>query len=262
MNKIQHVCQFLEEFVPLELAESWDNVGLLLGDREQSVKRMMTCLTVTPETVDEAIERGVNLLVTHHPILFRPLQKLTADSVAGGLVWRLAQSGISVYSPHTAFDSSRKGINVALGDFLKLKDLKPMKPLVGLPDVGAGRYGDTTDVANLNEIISVLKESLNIEGVKVTQVGNCEVRRVGIACGSGGSFLSAAAFRGCDCFVTGEADFHTVLEARALRIILVLVGHYASERFAMELLAETLSRGFGDCEVWASEKETNPLFTR
>lgn len=262
MTTIQQVCQFLDAFAPPALAEDWDNVGLLIGDRALPVKKIMTCLTVTPETVQEAIRRQVDLLVSHHPLPFRPLQKITSDSVASRLVWELAGSQISVYSPHTAFDSTHEGINDQLAELIGLQRPRPLKPTANDPEQGAGRWGSLELALPVSGLTGRLKQGLGIERVQVSESDDRPVSRIGVACGSGGSFLSAASFRGCDGFITGEANFHTVLEARALGIVLMLVGHFASERFAVERLATSLGRSFSDCEVWASRDEAEPLFWR
>src|SRR4029078_3948591 len=101
----------------------WDNIGLLLGDRSVPCQRVMTCLTVTAESVSEAIERQASLIVTHHPIFFRPIQRLTTDTQEGRLLWKLARAGVAVYSPHTAFDNSAMGINARLAERLGLREI-------------------------------------------------------------------------------------------------------------------------------------------
>ncbi len=257
--KIQHVCAYLEEFAPLRLAEDWDNVGLLLGDRERSVSRIMTCLTVTPESVAEAIDSQVDLIVTHHPLPFRAVQKITTDAASTRLILQLAQAGISIYSPHTAFDSTIEGINDQLAQSLNLNRIGPLKQSLDLPGAGPGRYGETGPFADLQSICDRMKSVLQVEKVQASEQENRAIKRLALACGSGGSFLATAAFRGCDALLTGEATFHSILEARALGIALILVGHFASERFAMERLAERMAGEFSDCDVWASRHERSPL---
>ncbi len=128
MTNVGEISGWMEQFAPLALAESWDNVGLLMGDRTAPVERLMTCLTVTPESAGEAIDERVDMIVTHHPILFRPVQKITADRPDGAMLWRLARAGIAVYSPHTAFDNAELGINAGLADRLGLLDLAGLRP--------------------------------------------------------------------------------------------------------------------------------------
>src|SRR5947209_8063121 len=111
MPTVAAVLDFLEQLAPLDLAADWDNVGLLLGDRAASVERVMTCLTVTPEAAAEAIAERVQLVVTHHPILFRPVKRLTTDAADGRMLLDLVRAGVAVYSPHTAFDNATAGIN-------------------------------------------------------------------------------------------------------------------------------------------------------
>src|SRR5262245_15303149 len=105
MPTVADVSVFLERFAPLELAAEWDNVGLLLGDDRGQVERIMTCLSVTPESAAEAIAAGASLIVTHHPILFRPVKRLSSQTPEGRLIYGLARAGIAVYSPHTALDN-------------------------------------------------------------------------------------------------------------------------------------------------------------
>lgn len=128
MNTVDTICEFLKGLAPLALAESWDNVGLILGDRGEAVSRVMTCLTVTPKTAGEAIDRGANLIVTHHPVLFRPTQKLTTDDIQGGMLWRLIRASVAVYSPHTAYDGAAGGINEMIATRLKLANVAPLRP--------------------------------------------------------------------------------------------------------------------------------------
>lgn len=250
----------MEKFAPTQLAEDWDNVGLLIGDRTQSIERVMTCLTVTPRTVAEAVQRRADLIVTHHPIPFRPMKRLTTDTITGGIVWQLARAGISVYSPHTGFDSAENGINQSLGIRLGLEGLEPLIPQEdGVQAVGAGRLGQLQESQTLAEFVSSIKLSLSIDSIRVVNSEDSSVKRVAIACGSGGSFLGKAKARGCDTLVTGEATFHTCLEAEARGMSLVLLGHFASERFAVETLAELLKVSFESTEIWSSATERDPL---
>src|SRR5262245_47567282 len=140
MLTVADIVRFLEGFAPLSLAESWDNVGLLVGRREQPVSRVMTCLTVTAESAREAVERGAQLIVTHHPFPFRPVARLTDDTNDGNLLLDLVSAGIAVYSPHTAFDSAIQGINQRLAEGLQLGTINPLIT-IGEGPLGSGRAG-------------------------------------------------------------------------------------------------------------------------
>src|SRR5262245_55033286 len=127
MPTVADIVDYLQQVAPLEAAAEWDNVGLLLGDAQTSVHRLMTCLTVTPESAAEAVESDVNLIVTHHPIFFRPIQRLTSMTTEGQFLLSLAKAGTAVYSPHTAFDNCLGGINDIIARRLGLVEVRALR---------------------------------------------------------------------------------------------------------------------------------------
>ena len=259
MLTIDAVCRFLDEFAPPRLAEEWDNVGLLIGDRGRAVTKIMACLTATPASAAEAVDEGAELIVAHHPLPFRPLKRVTTDTTPGRLVWELAVGRVAVYSPHTAFDSAAAGINQCLAEGIGLTDVQPLVPPENEPTLGSGRFGAVVPSQSLADVAGRLKQFLSIESVRCVGAAGKAIARAAVACGSGGEFLHAAHRKGCDLLVTGEATFHGCLEAEALGVALLLTGHYASERFAVERLAEVLADEFPDLIVWPSRREHDPL---
>ena len=260
MHTIADIADFLQEFAPPRLAEDWDNVGLLVGDRSRQVRRVMTCLTITPPSAAEAIHREADLIVTHHPLPFRALKRITTETTAGAMLLDLIGAHIAVYSPHTAFDSARQGINQRLGEGLGLAELAPLIPGGEGDELsGGGRWGRLAEPMPLGGLAERLKDLLAVERVQL--VGNPErlVRTVAVACGAADDFLEEAVRAGCDGLVTGETRFHTCLEAEARGVGLILPGHFASERFAVECLADVLAKKFPTLEVWASTMEQDPL---
>lgn len=258
--QIQTVCDFLEQLAPSRLAEEWDNVGLLVGDPERDVRRVMSCLTITPSVASEAVSRQADLIVTHHPLPFRATKRITTGDTPGRLLWELIGAGISIYSPHTAWDSAAAGINQQFAEGLGLQSVEPLKPWEGDPDgLGSGRMGRFTKSLSLDGFAEQVKHFLKLDGLHVVGTPDHTIRRVAIACGAAGTFLQAAHEAGCDALVTGETNFHTCLEAEALDVALILPGHFASERFALETLAWKLAEQFPKLEVWASRHEVDPL---
>src|SRR5262245_55505407 len=132
MTTVTDLCAFLDAFAPPALAADWDNVGLLVGDKAQKVERVMTCLTITPPVAAEAIRERADLIVTHHPLPFRPLKRLTADEPAGEILLDVIRAGVAIHSPHTAFDSAAAGINQQLAEGLGLTQIQPLEPAEGL----------------------------------------------------------------------------------------------------------------------------------
>src|SRR5262249_14729987 len=167
------VTGFLEQFAPPSLAAQWDNVGLLLGDRQARVKRVMTCLTVTPESAAEAVEAKAQLIVTHHPILFRPVKRLTTGNPEGRMLLSLARAGVAVFSPHTAFDNTRGGINDAIAAKIGLIDVAPLrrgegprscKVVVFVPDKDLARVSDAMFDAGAGHIGEYSQCSFRLAG--------------------------------------------------------------------------------------------------
>lgn len=257
MLTVKTVAALLEKMAPVELAEDWDNVGLLVGDPGREVRRVMTCLTITPASATEAVQREAELIVAHHPMPFQPVRRLTTDTTVGRLLLGLIGARIAVYSAHTAFDSAREGINRRLAAGLGLRGISPLVPQD--EGSGGGRWGWLDQPLSLQQVAQRVKKFLSIERLQVVGQPEQPVRTVAVACGAADEFLQAARQVGCDCMLTGETRFHTCLEAEAAGMALLLPGHFASERFAVESLAETLAAQFPELEVWASRQERDPI---
>jgi dinuclear metal center YbgI/SA1388 family protein len=260
METVASISAFLEELAPSGLAAEWDNVGLLVGETQSSVRRVMTCLTLTRAPLDEALSERADLIVAHHPLPFHPLKRITGETPDGALILRMIRAGISLYSIHTGFDSARDGINERLATGLSLTDVEP---LVSIPNasgnVGVGRYGITNDSPTLYEFAGRVKSFLDVSQVQVLGSEDRTIQRAAVACGSAGDLIEVASEKRCDCLVLGEARFHACLEAEARGMCLILAGHYATERFAVVSLAEVLARRFKTIEVWASRQECDPV---
>ena len=273
----------METICPLELAEDWDNVGLLLGSRTDEIDKVLTCLTVDGAVVDEAIAEGVDCVVSHHPFPFHSEKRWTTDTPEGTLLLRLVGAGIAVYSPHTAHDSAFFGINRQLAEGLGLIDVRSLYDgtlaptramLAGLDEsearrleaelesgvlLGTGRIGRFPRPRTLADFAEQVKETLQIERLQVVGADERVVTTVAIGCGAADEFIGEAARRGADAILMGEARFHACEEARARGIGVVLAGHYATERFAAYVMAERIARRFPELTVVASAKESDPI---
>jgi len=261
MLTIADIAELLSEFAPPRLAASWDNVGLLIGDARRPADRVMTCLTLTQTTAAEAVAQSADLVIAHHPLPFHALKRITADDPSGRVILQMIESKVAVYSPHSAFDSCRKGINQQLAAALQLTDITPLTPADDLQetDVGTGRVGCLEPPQPLSGVIDRLKTFLNVPHIRYVGDADSAVSRIAIACGSGGSMLRIAIAAGANGFLTGEASFHDCLLAEQENVSLLLVGHYASERFAVETLAEHLQQQLPDATIWPARTERNPI---
>jgi dinuclear metal center YbgI/SA1388 family protein len=259
MTTLQRILTTLDELAPLRTAESWDNVGLLVGDRSREVHRVMCCLTVTDATLDEAIESEAELIVTHHPIPFKPVPRITADSTTGKLLLRAIEHRIAIYSPHTAWDNSEVGINAQFAKRIGLHNIRPLVPFAAdmrAPlGTGTGRCGTLPKETSIESLQNTLVKSIPHCNFRHTHSIQRVVQKVGIVCGSGGSLLSLAIQAGCDAMLTGEATYHQCLEAEGNNVALLMVGHFASESFAMTELADQLSRAHPEVSSMASQSD-------
>ncbi len=220
----------------------------------------MPCLTITPAAAAAASRERADLIISHHPLPFRPLKRLTADQPAGRILLDLIRAGIAIHSPHTAFDSAAAGINQQLAEGLGLTQIQPLEPAEGLPaGLGSGRWGVLANPQTLGQLAARLKQFLKISGLHAVGDLQSTISRVAIACGSAGEFLDVAIARGCQVLVTGETRLHTCYDADARGVALLLAGHYASERFGVERLADVVAAQFPELTVWASREESDPL---
>ncbi len=255
--RLETILDFLEQMAPVRLAAEWDNVGLLIGDRSAEAERAMACLTVTPASVAEAIDGGAELIISHHPFPFHALKRVTSASPDGRMLLALIAARIAVYSPHTAFDSAQEGINQWLAEGLGLRGVVPLVPADA--GQGTGRWGWLAEETSLQALARRVAGLLRLQYLQVVGEAERRVRSVGIACGAAGDLLGTADQVGCDCFLVGETRFHTCLEAEARGMTLILPGHFASERFAVERLAERVGTRFPELTIWASRAERDPL---
>ena len=245
------------------LAESWDAVGLVCGDPDEPVERVLFAVDPTSAVVDEVIETGAQLLVTHHPLLLTPVHGVPADDPKGRLVHRLIRAGAALFVAHTNADRARgHGVNDALAAVLGLADAVPLQPADADPRAGLGRVGDLPAPLSLREFAAHAAAVLpsTVGGVRASGEPDRMVRRVAVCGGSGGSLADAAAAAGADVFLTSDLKHHPVSEAAEVPgPALVDVAHFATEWPWLPVAAEALRDDLaGRVEVAVSRLRTDP----
>jgi len=249
------------------LAESWDAVGLVCGDRTEPVRRVLFAVDPTDDVVDEVIETGADLLVTHHPLFLTPVHGVPADDPKGRLAHRLIRAGAALFVAHTNADKAFDfGVNDALAAVLGLEEAMPLQPADSDPRVGLGRIGRLANPATLREFAerAALVLPVTAGGVRVAGDPERTVRTVAVCGGSGGSLMAAAAAAGADVFLTSDLKHHGVSEwQQSLSVAVCDVAHFATEwpwlLVASELLERDLS---GRVEVSVSGRRTDPWTLR
>ncbi len=239
MIKISDIYDYLCGLYPLETACDFDNVGLLVGDKDAVISSVLVSLDCDITTVEKAKELGCNLIVTHHPVIFNPIRSATADSI----VFKLIESNIAVISMHTNLDIANGGVNDHLCDALGLSDVSVFTASDGFDIRSAA-----SPISNPDELAVYIRTKL---GCNVRYVaGKNEIKRLLICSGSGGDFLYDAATNGFDALITADVKHNIFIDAVNLGISLFDAGHYHTEDVIVEPLCDTISQRFSDIPVF------------
>ena len=254
MTTVQQVYEEMQRIAPLELAESWDNPGLLV-DCGGTVQKVLVTLDITPEVVEEAARKHCEVIVAHHPVIFSPLKKIGPQDVPCQLV----RAGISAICMHTNLDAAEGGVNEVLAGIFGMKNLETFAD-------GCGRVGEIelNSVKGLayqvqKELASRCNLPENGPAVQIKLVDNGRmVKRLAVISGAGGSRFEEAIAVGADCLLTGEANHHHAIDAKRLGLSLIAAGHYATEFPVTAAVAEKLRAALPELEVLVSEANKDP----
>ena len=238
--KIREIIDDIERYAPLELQEEWDNTGIQVGDLEQEVKGVLICTDVTEDIVDEAIERGYNLVISHHPLLFKPLRKIAGRDYIERIVATAIKHDITIYAAHTNMDSALGGVNHKMAEKLRLTDVTPLEG-------GMGVVGNLDKPESARRFLERLKTTFEVDTLRYSgDIDDVTVTRVAM-CGGAGSFLRKEAItEGAQVFITGDCRYHEFMGLEH-EVILADIGHWESEHFTKEIFLAII-------------KEKNPNF--
>ena len=236
----REIITLLQEQSPEEFACDWDNVGLLVGDFDQEIKKAYIALDATEETIAEAVAEGVDLLLTHHPMIFKGLKKVNTQDFTGRRVVRLIQNHISYYAMHTNFDV--RGMAALAAERMGLTDCAVLDVTCEGENgcEGIGRVGMLPEEMTLKACIEQVKQAYDVDMVKVFGDLNQKVRRVAICPGSGKSVISCALGAGAGVLVTGDIDHHEGIDAADQGLAIIDAGHYGVEKLFIPYMAQYL----------------------
>lgn len=255
MATVKEIYQMLDQFAPFRTQMDFDNAGLLVGDENAKVTKILVSLDITLPVIQEAIEMGADLIVAHHPVIFHPVKSIVKGELTGDKLIALIQNNISAICAHTNLDVAAGGVNDALAEALTLKDIEVFLP-DGLDEqgrpYGLGRIGVLEEPCALPEFAKRVKERLGANGVRYVDVGR-PVRRVAVGGGACGGSLYDAFAKGCDAFVTSDVKYDGFLDAKALGIGLIDAGHFPTENVVLPVLEKLLKNGFPDVEICLSQ---------
>lgn len=250
MTTVQDILTVLETLAPYSLAESWDNCGLLAGDRTASVSHVLCALDVTEAVAQEASRIGAQVIVAHHPAIFTSVSRVTADDATGRMLRHVITHNIAVICMHTNLDCAQGGVNDAFAAALKLENVEPM----GAGENGMlGRVGDYPGVPmSAAACAAFVKRRLHAGGVRFVD-GSREIRRIAVGGGACGKMMDAALAKGADAFVIGDCSYDLMQRAQSLGLTLIDAGHFPTENPVVPVLAHTLQHAFPEVEATVSE---------
>ena len=260
MVKLQDVMQAMERIAPRRLAEEWDNPGLLVGSPHDEVRKILVALDVREETVERAIEDGCDLIVAHHPLIFRGLKAVRTDDATGRKIARLIKADIAVFAAHTNLDSAAGGVNDVLAERLELHDVAPLVEGAADSEPGLGRIGSLRAEFSLEDFAALVKEKLGLSSMRIACAGERRISRVALCGGSGAEFVGRAAAKGADAYVTGDVKYHDAERAIGLGIHVLDAGHFATEQPIVARLAERLKKELGDGVEIVAETKSSDFF--
>lgn len=254
INKSELI-RIIEEIAPSELMESWDNTGMQISVENEEVKRILVCLDICEDTVNEAIDKECDFVVSHHPLIFSPMKSIKWDNSKGKLAIKLISQGISAYASHTSFDSVSGGNNDYIAKLLELDD-------VSIPEEDpVMRTGYLKEAKSLKQLCETVNMKI-MNGNGLSYSGNLDktVKKIGICTGAGADLMGVASAHGCDVLVTGDVKYHDFQRGDELGISIIDAGHFETEIFFVENMGNRLLEKLDNrAEVVKSEMQKNCL---
>ncbi len=257
--KIKEVLSALERFAPLPLQESWDNAGLQVGLTETEVSGALLCLDVNERIVDEAIRKGCNLIVSHHPLLFRGLKTISDLTDVQRTVMKVIENHLCVISMHTNMDNAKGGVNYRIAEKLGLSDVRffASKQVDGI-EAGSGVTGLLPEPMAADDFVLAVKKAFGVECAMCNELLRRPVRQVAICGGAGDFLLDEALKTGADAFITGEMHYHQYFGYEQ-KIQICVIGHYQSEQFTTEVFQTIIQEACPGVKALIAETNTNPI---
>jgi len=258
--KIKEVLHALEQFAPLPLQEDYDNAGLQVGLTETEVSGALLCLDVTESIVEEAIEKGCNLIVSHHPLIFHKLSQLTDEDYVQRVVLKAIKNDVAIISMHTNLDAVEGGVNYKIAEKMGLVNTRFLgtHKFVNGRNGGEGLIGEFSVPMAADDLVLLLRNKFDVESVQCNQLLRRGISKVAV-CGGAGSFLLDEAVKaGADAFVTGEMHYHEYF-GHEQEIQICVIGHYQSEQYTSEILRDVIEGACTGVKCEIAKTNTNPI---
>lgn len=253
MVKLNKILDFLCGFAPVEFAESYDNVGLLIGDKNKDVKKVLITLDADEGVVDDAQKNGCDLIISHHPLIFTPIKRITEDNSISKSIIKLIKNDISLISMHTNFDSVNSGLcDLFLDKIAKTKDRTAIE---GDPENGLGRIAELNEEKSLLDVLDIVKKEFKIDNLKHIGDSDKKIKKIAVCNGGGADFVYKAHELGAQVYISGDFKYHHARFAYENGISLIDVPHYNAEIIFCEYLKDLLNKEFlNELDILVTDK--------
>lgn len=239
--KVKDIIGNLEKKYPKANAESWDNVGLIVGKLNQEVRKVQLSLDATDKAIENAIKNGAELIITHHPMIFKPVKTITTMDNLGRKIIKLIENNRSLYAMHTNLDSSKDGLNDYILNLLGVENSKVIDVNEFDSEVGIGRLYTLSKEMSIDEYATFVKNSLKIKNIRIISENREKIiKKIALINGSGMSYWRKVKSLGADLFITGDIGYHDALDAKEAGINVFDIGHFESENCFVELLRKDI----------------------
>ncbi len=256
--KVKDICKVLEDFAPLNIQESYDNCGLHIGDREMEVEGAILAIDVTEELVIEAIEKRCNMIITHHPLIFKGLKTITGEDYIQKIVILCIKHNIAVYAAHTNFDKILNGVSHRMAEKLKLTEVRKLVPDPNNSNIGLGCIGELPKALPTEIFINKIKTAFGVKVIKHSKLLKDNIKTVALCGGSGAEFIDAAINANADIYISADISYHYYFNTRD-RIIITDIGHYESEKYTKEIFYEQLTNIFPNFALYYAACDKSPV---
>ncbi len=256
---VKDILNCITEIAPLQWQESYDNAGLQVGDLNAETRKALVCLDITEEVVDEAIAKHCDLIVSHHPLIFRGLKHLTPESYIERAVMKSIKHDIAMISMHTNLDNSYWGVSRVLAERLGLKNLRLLQPSEAEPEqCGSGMIGEFEKPLDETDFLGLVADTIGTPCLRHSALTGCNVRKVALCGGSGTPFMPDAIRQKADAYLTADIKYHDFFVPEG-NILLVDGGHFETEQFTKELIVELIRKKFPTFAAEIAETMTNSV---
>ena len=255
--KVKDIINIIEEFAPLGIQEKWDNSGLCIGSPEDEVTSVLMGLDCTPELVDEAVACGADMIVTHHPLIFSGLKKISPDDLIGAAVIKAIKAGISIYAAHTNADKVIAGVSGAMAAKLGLENVAILDE--DGEGTGLGVVGDLPAPMTSQEAVEFVKERFGLKAMRTSKPVEGNISRIAMCGGSGGSLIGAAKAAGAQLYISGDISYHNFFTPEGFMIM--DIGHYESEIEIVDILFSLIKKKIPTFAIRITQNiYSNPIF--